>query len=261
MPARRARERYSLGPLLAAAALALSAGHGCEAGGSARGAAPAAGPAAAGPESAAAPEGRAVVLFLGDSLTAGYGLAEDEAFPALVQQRIDAAGLRYRVVNAGVSGDTSAGGLRRIDWLLRQPIAVLVLELGGNDMLRGQDLDAVAENLRAIVDATRAAHPDARVLVAGMRAPPNFGADYAGRFEAIYASLARETRAALIPFLLEGVAGDAALTQADGIHPTAKGQRILADTVWRSLEPLLIGSAPPDRGQTGDATAREAPHG
>jgi len=128
-------------------------------------------------------------------------------------------------------------------------------------MLRGQDLDAVAENLRAIVDATRAAHPDARVLVAGMRAPPNFGTDYAGRFEAIYASLARETRAALIPFLLEGVAGDSALTQADGIHPTAKGQRILADTVWRSLEPLLIGSAPPDRGQTGDATAREAPHG
>jgi len=255
MPARRARERYSLGRLLAAAALALAAGYGCEAGGSAPDAVPAA--AADG----SAPAERPVVLFLGDSLTAGYGLAEEQAFPALVQQRIDAAGLRYRVVNAGVSGDTSAGGLRRIDWLLRQPIAVLVLELGGNDMLRGQDLGALAQNLRAIVDATRAAHPDARVLVAGMRAPPNFGADYAGRFEAIYASLARETRAALIPFLLEGVAGDPALTQADGIHPTAKGQRILADTVWRSLEPLLIGSAPPDRGQTGDATAREAPHG
>ncbi len=185
-----------------------------------------------------------MVLFLGDSLTAGYGLLAEQAFPALVQERIDAAGLDYRVVNAGVSGDTSAGGRRRIDWLLRQPIAVLVLGLGGNDMLRGHGVDALRANLRAIVEKTRAVRPAVRVVLAGMRAAPNLGREYVEAFEAIFPALARETGAALIPFLLEGVAGDPELNQPDGIHPTAAGQRIVADTVWRTLGPILLLSPP-----------------
>jgi acyl-CoA thioesterase-1 len=182
---------------------------------------------------------RPVVLFLGDSLTAGYGLPAEEAFPALVQARIDATGLAYRVVNAGVSGDTSAGGLRRIDWLLKLPIAVLVLELGGNDMLRGLDARALAANLQAIVDRTRSAHPSARIVVAGMRAAPNLGPRYVGAFEAVFPELARASDALLIPFLLDGVAGEPALNQPDGIHPTAEGHRQIAETVWRELEPVL----------------------
>jgi acyl-CoA thioesterase-1 len=182
---------------------------------------------------------RPVVLCLGTSLTAGYGLPLEQAFPALVQQRIDAAGLDYRVVNAGVSGDTSAGGRRRFDWLLRLPVAVLVLELGANDMLRGQDPEALRENLQAIVDRTRAAHPDARLLVAGMRAAPNLGPRYARAFDAVYPELARANDGVLLPFLLEGVAGDPALNQLDGIHPTAEGHRRIADGVWRALAPLL----------------------
>jgi acyl-CoA thioesterase-1 len=235
----RRSERYWLAGLRAAAALLLLSSAGCNAGDSPAGAtaraAPTGEPAAHGTSD---PE-RPVVLFLGDSLSAGYGLPAEEAFPALVQARIDAAGLDYRVVNAGVSGDTSAGGRRRIDWLLRQPIAVLVLELGANDMLRGQDLGALRENLSAIVDRTRAAHPDVRIVVAGMRAPRNLGRDYAEGFEESFRALAQETGAALIPFLLEGVAADPDLNQADGIHPTAAGHRIVADTVWRTLGPLL----------------------
>lgn len=180
-----------------------------------------------------------VVLFVGTSLTAGYGLPSDEAYPALVQRRIDAEGLRYRVVNAGVSGDTSAGGLRRIDWLLRLPVAVLVLELGANDMLRGLDVDALRANLEAILRRTRAAHPDARLAVVGMRAAPNLGTAYGEAFEAVFPAVARQQDAALIPFLLEGVAGDAALNQADGIHPTAEGHERIAETVWRVLGPIL----------------------
>lgn len=182
---------------------------------------------------------RPVVLCLGDSLTAGYGLPAEEAFPALLQQRIDAAGLDYRVVNAGASGDTSAGGRRRIDWLLRQPVAVLVLALGANDMLRGQDLGALGDNLRAIVAKTRAAHPESRVVIAGMRAPANLGRAYAARFEETFRRVAQESDAALIPFLLEGVAADPGLNQPDGIHPTAEGQRVVAETVWQTLGPIL----------------------
>jgi acyl-CoA thioesterase-1 len=182
---------------------------------------------------------RPVVLFLGDSLTAGYGLSADEAYPALIQQRIDAAKLDYRVVNAGVSGDTSAGGRRRIAWLLRQPVAVLVLALGANDMLRGQSLVALRDNLRAIVAETRAAYPTARTVIAGMRAPSNLGRRYVDGFEATFPALARETGSALIPFLLEGVAADAQLNQSDGIHPTAVGHRAIAETVWQVLGPLL----------------------
>jgi acyl-CoA thioesterase-1 len=193
--------------------------------------------------SAAATRESPVVLFLGTSLTAGYGLPADEAFPALVQQRIDAAGLDFRVVNAGVSGDTSAGGLRRIDWLLRAPVAVLVLELGANDMLRGQSVEVLERNLREIVARARAVHPAVRLLVAGMRAAPNLGARYVRRFEAVYASLAERENGALVPFLLEGVAVDPAFNQADGIHPNAAGHRRIADTVWQALEPLLRQSA------------------
>lgn len=184
-----------------------------------------------------------MVLFLGTSLTAGLGLSESQAYPALIQQKIDSAGLRLRVVNAGVSGETSAGGLRRIDWLLKQPIAVLVLELGANDALRGQDLAATSRNLQGIVDRTRAAHPDAAIVVAGMRAPPNLGERYTTAFGNIFSEVARRNHAALIPFLLDGVAGNPRLNQADGIHPTAQGDSIVAENVWRVLRPLLVESA------------------
>ena len=199
-------------------------------------------PEPAPPAAAPAPEAdsqRPVVLFLGTSLTAGYGLPAEQAFPALIQQRIDEAGTGYEVVNAGVSGDTSAGGLRRIDWLLRQPIAVLVLELGGNDMLRGLDVPAMQANLGEIIERTRAAHPRARVLIAGMRAAPNLGSQYAAAFDRSFADLAQRYDAALIPFLLVGVAAEPELNQPDGIHPTEAGHRLLADTVWVALEPLL----------------------
>ena len=180
-----------------------------------------------------------VVLFLGTSLTAGLGVDESEAYPALIQQKIDAAGLAFRVINAGESGGTSAGGLRRIDWLLRQPVRVLVLELGANDALRGQDLDATRRNLEEIINRTRAAYPAADVLVAGMQAPPNLGDGYTREFREIFPDLARQHRAALIPFLLERVAAVPRLNQADGIHPTAEGQRIMAENVWKVLEPVL----------------------
>ncbi len=238
MQARRRRQRYWLARLRAAALLGALAAAGCDGAGD--------GAAAAGatsPEEAAAE--RPVVLFLGDSLTAGYGLPAEQAFPALLQERIDAAGLDYRVVNAGVSGDSSAGGRRRIDWLLRQPIAVLVLGLGGNDMLRGQDVGSLRANLRAIIEKTRDAQPAARIVLAGMRAAPNLGRAYVEAFEAVFPALADETGAELIPFLLEGVAADPELNQLDGIHPTAAGQRIVADTVWRTLEPLLRAGAGP----------------
>jgi acyl-CoA thioesterase-1 len=191
------------------------------------------------PAPAPAPEERPVVLFLGTSLTAGYGLPDDLAFPALVQERIDAAGLDYRVVNAGVSGDTSAGALRRIDWLLRLPLAVLVLELGANDMLRGLSPAELGRNLEEIVERTRAAHPDAKILVAGMRAAPNLGPRYVREFEAVFPQLAQAQGAELVPFLLEGVAAVPSLNQADGIHPNAEGHRRVADELWHVLAPLL----------------------
>jgi len=200
-------------------------------------------PAPAAPEPAA--EERPVVLFLGTSLTAGYGLPAEEAFPALVQERIDAEGLDYRVVNAGVSGDTSAGGLRRIEWLLQLPIAVLVLELGANDMLRGLDVASLRRNLQAIIDRTRAVYPRMRLIVIGMRAAPNLGAGYVAAFGAVYPSLARANDAVLIPFALEGVAGNAPLNQPDGIHPTAEGHRRIAEMIWRTLGPVLQSDSAP----------------
>ncbi|MBW2397607.1 MAG: arylesterase [Deltaproteobacteria bacterium] len=197
---------------------------------------------AGGPEAIApAAEERAprIVLFLGTSLTAGSGVAQGEAFPARIQERIQAAELPFRVINGGVSGDTSAGGLRRLDWLLRQAVDVLVLELGANDMLRGLDIAAMRENLQEIVDRTREAHPEIRLVVAGMRAAPNMGEAYISGFEASFPALATRNHGSLIPFLLEGVAADPDLNQPDGIHPTPEGHQIVADTVWQVLEPIL----------------------
>jgi acyl-CoA thioesterase-1 len=196
------------------------------------------------PAMAAPADDRPVVLCFGTSLTAGLGLVPDSAYPALLQRKVDSAGLRFRVVNAGVSGETSADGLRRIDWLLQQPqrVAVLILELGANDALRGQDLAAAARDLQAIIDRTRARVPDVRVVVAGMAAPPNLGTRYTREFRDLFVTLARHNHATLIPFLLEGVAGHPDLNQADGIHPTEAGARIVADNVWELLEPVLRGA-------------------
>lgn len=180
-----------------------------------------------------------VILFLGTSLTAGLGLEPEEAFPALIQQKIDSAGLPFRAVNAGVSGETSAAGLRRIDWLLTQPVAVLVLELGANDALRGQDVAAAKRNLQEIIDRTRAKYPDVEIVIAGMQAPPNLGRRYATDFAQMFTDLARENDAALIPFLLEGVGGVADMNQGDGIHPNVAGARKVAENVWDVLGPVL----------------------
>jgi len=188
---------------------------------------------------AAGSDERPVILFLGTSLTAGLGLDPSEAYPSLVQQKLDAAGLRYRVVNAGVSGETSAGALRRIEWLMRQPVSVLVLETGVNDGLRGQEPEATRANIQAILDAARRRHPPPRLVLAAMEALPNYGERYRRRFRAIYAELAKANGATLVPFLLDGVAGDPALNQPDGIHPTAEGQARVAENVWKALRPVL----------------------
>jgi acyl-CoA thioesterase-1 len=182
---------------------------------------------------------RPVVLFVGTSLTAGYGLEVDQAYPALIQEKIDSAGYGFRVVNAGESGATSAGGVRRIGWLLRQPVAVLVLELGANDGLRGHNPTATKSNLGQVIDSTRAANASVEVLVAAMEAPPNLGTEYTSAFRQVFLDIARERGATLIPFLLEGVAGIPELNQPDGIHPTAEGQRLVAANVWKVLGPLL----------------------
>jgi len=179
------------------------------------------------------------VLFLGTSLTAGHGVDPSQAYPARIDARIKAAGLRYRVVNAGVSGETSAGARRRLDWLMRQKVAVLVVETGANDGLRAQEPAATRENIQAIFDRACRQVPPPKLVLAGMRALPNYGRDYAARFRAIYPELARENGVVLIPFLLEGVGGVPGLNQDDGIHPTAEGHRIIAETVWKALRPLL----------------------
>jgi acyl-CoA thioesterase-1 len=179
------------------------------------------------------------LVFLGDSLTAGLGVSSTEAFPALIAEKIRAAALPFQVENAGLSGDTSAGALRRIDWLLERPIDVLVIELGGNDGLRGLPVKSLKANLQAIIDKTKAKNPAAKIVIAGMQIPPNLGADYAANFARVYAELARENSAVLIPFLLEGVGGKRDLNQQDLIHPTAAGHRIVAELMWRTLEPIL----------------------
>ena len=186
----------------------------------------------------AAPEPR-VILFLGDSITAGYGLDPSQAFPAVIQRKIDAKGWNFKVVNAGQSGDTSAGGLGRMDWLLKNKLDVLVLELGANDGLRGLPVENSKKNLQAIIDRTKGKYPAAKVIVAGMRVPPNMGGDYGRKFEAVFVDLAKKNNAPLISFILEGVGGVPELNLGDGIHPTAKGHEMVADNVWRVLEPVL----------------------
>lgn len=185
-------------------------------------------------------DGRPVVVFLGTSLTAGLGLArDDETWVARLEELADSAGRPFRAVNAGVSGETSAGGLRRLDWALREPLDVLVLELGANDGLRGQDPAAMERNLTEIIRRTRTRHPSATVVVAGMEAPPNLGPLYTEAFRQVFPRVAEAERAELIPFLLDGVAGVPELNQDDRIHPTAEGHRRVARVAWPVLENVL----------------------
>lgn len=184
-------------------------------------------------------DGRRTILFVGTSLTAGLGIGRERAFPALIQRRLDSAGLSYRVVNAGESGETSAGALRRLDWLLRQPLDVFVLETGANDGLRGLGVDSMRANIQAILDRAKRAHPSAKLFVVAMEAPPNLGEAYTSSFRGVYPELAARNGATLVPFLLDGVAGRAELNQDDGMHPNIEGERIVAETVWRALRPTL----------------------
>ena len=179
------------------------------------------------------------ILFFGNSLTAGYGLEPEESFPALIQNKIDSLDLPYKVINAGNSGETSAGGKSRIDWLLKQKVDIFVLELGANDGLRGIPVSETTANLQSIVDQVKAKYPDVKMVMAGMQVPPNMGSVYASEFSRIFKTIADKNDMAYVPFLLDRVGGIAELNQADGIHPTAEGQKILAENVWAVLEELL----------------------
>ena len=181
-----------------------------------------------------------VILFFGNSLTAGYGLEPSEAFPALIQQRLDSLKYAYRTVNAGLSGETTASGKTRLDWVLeRQPVDVFVLELGANDGLRGIEPTETQRNLEAIIEQVRTTNPEVKIVLAGMMVPPNMGNAYTERFQKIFPEVAELKEVALIPFLLQNVAGEPDLNQSDGIHPTVAGQKIVADNVWKVLEPVL----------------------
>src|SRR3982750_1610109 len=195
-------------------------------------------PAAAEP-SAASTGARGTILFLGTSLTAGLGLDPDSAYPQRIQRKIDAAGLPYQVVNAGVSGETSAGLLRRLDWVLKQPADVIVVETGANDGLRGLPITATSATIGSVLDRIRRDRPTAALLLVQMEAPPNMGQDYTRAFHAMFPALAQEHGATLLPFLLDNVAGRTNLNQSDGIHPNNAGERIVTDNVWRALQPVL----------------------
>lgn len=186
-----------------------------------------------------APAAPKTVLFFGDSLTAGYGLSTEEAFPALVEKELNKTTQQIKITNAGLSGETSAGGLSRIDWILRQPVDIFVLELGANDGLRGLPLDQTRKNLQAIIDKVKAKYPNVKFVLAGMMVPPNLGKEYTDKFKNIYPDLAKQNKATLIPFLLEGVAGDEKLNQPDGIHPNVEGHKIVAKHVAKFISPLL----------------------
>jgi len=179
------------------------------------------------------------IVVLGDSIAAGYGVDPDEAYPAVLQRKIDASKLPYTVVNAGLSGDTTAGRLRRIGWILKQPLDILIIELGGNDGLRGIPVSATRTNLQEIIDRTRAKYPKVKIVIAGMKMPANMGAEYAADFEKVFAEIAKKNNAAFVPFVLEGVGGKADLNQADRIHPTPAGHEIVAQNIWPVLQPLL----------------------
>lgn len=212
-------------------------------------------PRANAPPVATAPDAdrRPRLVVLGDSLTAGLGLNVKDAYPTLLQQKVDAAGIDLQVINAGVSGDTSAGGLSRVDLALEGDVRVMLLALGGNDALRALPVDELRRNLGTIIE--RAQARGVTVILAGMEAPPNFGQDYTAAFRDVYISLAERYKVPFIPFLLQGVAGVERLNQADGIHPTAEGARLIADHVWPVVEPLARGAA------TRPSSARGAPRG
>ncbi len=223
-------------PLAGLLALALSA---CNSSPTADTAAAPAASVAKAPAAPPAATAKKRLLFFGNSITAGYGVEPEQAFPALVGNKIDSLHLGYEVINAGLSGETTAGGRSRVGWILRQPVAVFVLELGGNDGLRGLPLPATRQNLQGIIDTVRRRSPGAQIVLAGMQIPPNLGQAYAADFRTLYQEIATKNHLVLIPFLLEGVGGDRKLNQADGIHPTPAGHRIVARTVWAVLRPLL----------------------
>ena len=186
-------------------------------------------------------KGLMTILFYGNSLTAGYGIDSDKAYTHLIQQKINDLGWPFKVINGGVSGETSAGGLNRIDWVLKNKINVFVLELGGNDGLRGVDPRATLKNLRAIIRRVRKSYPQAKIILAGMQAPPNLGPSFTTAFKEIFPNLAKSEKTSLIPFLLEGVGGIAEMNLPDGIHPTAEGHLVMSDNVWKVLKPVLEG--------------------
>ena len=179
------------------------------------------------------------ILFYGDSLTAGLGLDTDQAFPALIGQRLDSLGYAYEVINAGLSGETTASGVNRLDWVLRQPVDIFILELGANDGLRGIPLTETRKNLSNIIERVRDSDPDTRIILTGMQLPPNMGPAYTAEFRQLFPELAEQYELELVPFLLDGVGGVPELNQADGIHPTAEGHRILAENVWEVLGPVV----------------------
>lgn len=179
------------------------------------------------------------ILFFGDSITAGLGVDNSQAFPALIQDRLDSLGMDYEVINGGLSGETSAGGLRRIDWVLQREIDIMVLELGGNDGLRGIELSSTKENLQQIINKVQAKYPEVKIIVAGMQVPPNLGTEYTRQFEVMYPELAEENDLPLIPMIMDKIGGDDELMQGDGLHPTPEGHKVIADTVWEFLEPIL----------------------
>lgn len=186
-----------------------------------------------------AQEEKKTILFFGDSIAAGYGIEPQQAFPAIIQNKIDSAGLNYEVINGGLSGETSAGGLRRIDWVLQRDIDIIVLELGGNDGLRGIDLSSTKENLQQIIDKAKAKNPDVEIILAGMQVPPNLGTDYTQEFQNLYPELAKENNLVLIPLILDKVGGKDEYMQPDQIHPNVQGHKVVAETVWDVLSNLL----------------------
>ncbi len=179
------------------------------------------------------------ILIFGDSITAGLGVDQEQAFPALIQDKIDSLGLNYEVINGGLSGETSAGGLRRIDWILQRNIDIMVLELGGNDGLRGINLNSTKSNLQQIIDKVEAKNPEVEIILAGMQVPPNLGQEYTQQFQTIYPELAKENDLPLIPLIMDKLGGNEELIQSDGLHPTPAGHKVIAETVWEVLKPLL----------------------
>jgi acyl-CoA thioesterase-1 len=191
------------------------------------------------------------ILFFGDSLTAGYGLDDPSyAFPGVIQHKIDSLKLPYTVINAGVSGETTAGGLGRIDWILKQKVDIFILELGANDGLRGIPVKETEQNLQAITDKVKAKYPNAKLVLLGMQVPPSMGADYVTGFKEVFPEIAEKNKMALVPFLLANVGGIPKLNQADGIHPTAEGAKIVADNVWKILKSFCINVCKKRRGQS-----------